>query len=161
MSNNEPKLVEMTTDRGVVLAAEARKSSLRAMTQERVHHFTHLKREEIRKNFFLEHGYEIDESELDRLQPLIEEYDPVVELSLIASDYALEPSIRRQANSDAAQYLRPKLSAVKIMDDPEAVEVENQKMRLANRLVEVMETMAAAKKLSSLTPSPSSENRDD
>lgn len=88
----------------------------------------------------------IDERELDRIQPLIEEYDPVVELAIMASDYSNEPSLRRQANSDAAPYLRPKLSAVSILDSPDVLEHEEQKKVLAGNLLGLLEAASRAKK---------------
>jgi hypothetical protein len=122
------------------------KTALRAASQDAVHHFTSLKRDEIRARYLEEHGLPIDERELDRIQPLIEEYDPVVELAIMASDYSNEPSLRRQANSDAAPYLRPKLSAVSILDSPDVLEHEEQKKVLAGNLLGLLEAASRAKK---------------
>lgn len=119
---------------------------LRAMAQDSVHHFTMLRRDEISAQFFAEHGYQIDPADLDRLQPLVEEFDPVVELSIIAIDRRNDVSIRRQALSDAAQYLRPKLSAVAMLDDPETLASASQKHELALKLVGLMGAVASAKK---------------
>lgn len=124
------------------------KIALRANVQDTVHHFTSLKRDDIRRRYFEEHGCEIDERELDRIQPLIEEYDPVVELAIIASDYSNEVTLRRQANADAAPYLRPKLSAVAMIDSPETIEHEEQKQRLASNLLGLLEAASRAKKAS-------------
>jgi hypothetical protein len=122
------------------------KTALRAAAQDAVHHFTSLKRDEIRARYLEEHGEPICERMLDQIQPLIEEYDPVVELAIMAADYSNEPSLRRQANSDAAPYLRPKLSAVSIVDSPEAIEHEDQKNQLAANLVGLLEAASRAKK---------------
>lgn len=119
---------------------------LRAMAQDSVHHFTMLRRDEISAQFFAEHGYRIDPADLDRLQPLVEEFDPVVELSIIAIDRRNDVSIRRQALSDAAQYLRPKLSAVAMLDDPENLASASEKYELAKKLVGLMGAVASAKK---------------
>jgi hypothetical protein len=119
---------------------------LRAMAQDSVHHFTMLRRDEISAQFFAENGYRIDPADLDRLQPLVEEFDPVVELSIIAIDRRNDVSIRRQALSDAAQYLRPKLSAVAMLDDPETLAAQSQKHELALKLVGLMGAVASAKK---------------
>lgn len=119
---------------------------LRAMAQDSVHHFTMLRRDEISAQFFAENGYQIDPTDLDRLQPLVEEFDPVVELSIIAIDRRNDVSIRRQALSDAAQYLRPKLSAVAMLEDPESLASASEKYELAKKLVGLMGVVASAKK---------------
>ena len=119
---------------------------LRAMAQDSVHHFTMLRRQEIASNYYRQNGTPISDEELDRLQPLVEEFDPVVELSIIAIDRRNDVSIRRQALSDAAQYLRPKLSAVAMLDDPETLAAQSQKQELARRLVTLMGAVASAKK---------------
>lgn len=105
-----------------------------------------LRRDEISAQFFAEHGHRISDDDLDRLQPLVEEFDPVVELSIIAIDRRNDVTIRRQALSDAAQYLRPKLSAVAMLDDPETLASASQKHELALRLVGLMGAVASAKK---------------
>lgn len=118
---------------------------LRAMVQEQVHHFTMLRRRELYDEFVVREGRPPTESEMDRMQPLIEEFDPVVELSLIAADYRNDPAIRRQASSDAAQYLRPKLSAVAMLDDPNRLAQESEKRKLAARLVDLLQLVSVAK----------------
>jgi hypothetical protein len=116
------------------------------MAQDSVHHFTMLRREEIARDYFRENNKEIDPELLDKLQPLIEEFDPVVELSIIAIDRRNDVSIRRQAASDAAQYLRPKLSAVAMLEDPANLSAQAEKHELALRLVKLMGAVAEAKK---------------
>lgn len=119
---------------------EEAKITLRASVQEAVHHFTDLKRHEIKAK-----EPSITPEELDRLQPQIEEYDPVVQLAIMASDYSRDPSLRRQANSDAAQYLRPKLKSIEMLSDPRLLDSQKERDALASRLVDVMEIMATAK----------------
>ncbi len=116
------------------------------MAQDSVHHFTMLRRQEIAREYYKNHHEPIPDEELDRLQPLIEEFDPVVELSIIAVDRRNDVGIRRQALSDAAQYLRPKLSAVAMLDDPETLAAQSQKHELALKLVGLMGAVASAKK---------------
>lgn len=118
---------------------------LRAMCQETVHHFTMLRRQELYDQILEERGTPPTEKELDALQPLNEEFDPVVELALIAVDRRNEVSIRRQALSDAAQYLRPKLSAVAHLEDPNTLAAESKNQELALRLVKAMEVVARSK----------------
>jgi len=116
------------------------------MAQDSVHHFTTLRRQEIARDYYRENKIPISDEDLDRLQPLVEEFDPVVELSIIAIDRRNDVSIRRQALSDAAQYLRPKLSAVAMLDDPETLAAQSQKHELALKLVGLMGAVASAKK---------------
>lgn len=139
------------------------KTELRALTQEAVHHFTDLRRKEITERWA--QGWRIsplgwvlpEEGDrvvgelipphiLDSAQPLIEEYDPVVELSIMAADYRNEVSLRRQANADAAQYLRPKLKSIELLEDPESLELQQQKNDLAGRMVDILDAMAQAKR---------------
>jgi hypothetical protein len=118
---------------------------LRAIVQESVHHFTILRRKELARQHYDEFGELPTVEWLDLRQPLMEEYDPVVELGIIAADYRNEVGLRRQANSDAAQYLRPKLSAVAMLDDPEVLQNKSEKIQLARRLVGLMDMVARAK----------------
>jgi hypothetical protein len=118
---------------------------LRAMCQETVHHFTLLRRRELAEQIEQERGYPPTEQELDALQPLSEEFDPVVELAIIAVDRRNEVTVRRQALSDAAQYLRPKLSAVAHLEDPSTLVQESKNQELAMRLVQAMEVVARSK----------------
>ena len=117
-----------------------RHDELRALVQDAVFKYTTLQREELRRK-----NPGLSDEELDMLQPVVEEYDPVVELSLIAADRRHDPSLRRQANADAAQYLRPKLKSVEMMTDPRLLEQNSQKMQLADKMLDILEAMAAAK----------------
>lgn len=118
---------------------------LRAMCQETVHHFTILRRQELYAQIEAERGTPPSDQELDALQPLSEEFDPVVELAIIAVDRRNDVTIRRQALSDAAQYLRPKLSAVAHLEDPGTLVQESKNQELAMRLVHAMEVVARSK----------------
>lgn len=118
---------------------------LRAMCQESVHQFTILRRRELYEEILAKTGVPPTEIELDALQPLNEEYDPVVELAIISVDRRNDVALRRQALSDAAQYLRPKLSAVAHLEDPSNLESEAKSQELALRLVQSMEVMARAR----------------
>lgn len=150
------------------------KTELRAMTQEAVLEFTELRREQIRRLWRDEGwrigsvmgvaqlvpppspgspgwqaptiGDEISDEVLDQLQPLIDEYDPVVELSLIAVDNRNDVTTRRQAHAEAAQYLRPKLKSIEILEDPESIELQNKKAEMAERMVDILDAMAQARR---------------
>lgn len=128
---------------------------LRAMVQETIHHFTQLRRREAYDDFLREQGRAPTESELDRIQPLIEEFDPVVELAIIGADARNKVELRRQALADAAGYLRPKLSAVQMLDDPETLQQAAQKKELAVRLTALMDVLVTAKRSSAADPEPS------
>lgn len=136
------------------------KTALRAMTQEAVHQFTEMKRTEIIQKYadgwrWSPLGWVLPEEPvigetispalLDTLQPLVEEYDPVVELSLIAVNYENKPELRRQANADAAAFLRPKLKSIELIDDPRNQELQAQKNELAGKMVDILEAMSKAK----------------
>lgn len=140
------------------------KVELRALTQEAVLHFTSMKRETIAERWRrgerlsangmwyvpegenLVTGVDIPPAILDAIQPAIEEYDPVVELAIIATDYANEPNLRRQANANAAEFLRPKLKSIELIDDPRNQEILEEKNRLASSLVGILDAMARAKR---------------
>lgn len=121
-----------------------RSDILRALCQESVHQFTDLKRKRI-----VEQNPNISEDDLDALQPSIQEYDPVVQLAIMGADHSLKPEVRKAANADAAQYLRPKLKSIEMLEDPRLLESESQKAELAKKLVGAMELMAKAKSESS------------
>ena len=122
------------------------KSSARGMVQDSVHRYTSLKRDEIRRRYFEENGEPIPEEQLDLVQPLVEEYDPLVELALIAVDRENDVTLRRQANADVAPYVRPKLSAVHV-ESLQAKTIEHQeKEELSSRLLHLMEAFEADKR---------------
>lgn len=85
------------------------------------------------------------QAEVDEEQPLIEEYDPVVELALIASDYSIKTELRRQANADAAQYLRPRLKTVEHLEDPLAAATAERKVAAAERIALALRAIYGSK----------------
>lgn len=142
--NHDLEILPPKPERGEI--ARRDRIGLRAMCQESVHHFTILRRMEIAADYKAEKGHDIPEALLDRLQPLIEEYDPVVELAIMGADYRNDPVLRRQANADAAQYLRPKLSAVATLEDPERLAAQAERNKLASRLVTLVQAFEIAKR---------------
>lgn len=116
------------------------------MTQDAVMEFTEMRRERIRQKYRDENAREISAEDLDEMQPQIDEWDPVVELALIGADYRHKVEIRRQANSDAAQYLRPKLKSIELLEDPESLELQEEKNQLAKRMVEILSALEQAKR---------------
>lgn len=142
----------------------AEKAELRAKIQETTHKFTALIRADIRRKWFdgwrpspvgwvlpgpdkIRTGEEIPEDVLEMLQPAVQEYDPVVELALIAVDYRNEPNLRRLANADVAPYVRPKLSPIKEDpdDDPDDEDAPDRKMALLERLASVVDMISLQK----------------
>lgn len=141
------------------------KDELRAKIQETTHRYTALLRQELQRKWRegwrvganglvpppdtgARLGEEIPPGLLDALQPAIEEYDPVVELALIAVDYGNEPNLRRLANTDAAPYLRAKMASIR---DPDLEDDENgdatlaQKGDVLDRLLSAMGSMVVNK----------------
>lgn len=124
------------------------KTELRALVQESVLEFTSLRRDEISREYKKEHGKKISPALLDEKQPLITEYDPVVQLSLMGSDYSQKVELRRQANADAAQYLRPKLKSIEVLEDPASLALQEEKNKLAEKLFMLMNAAAEGKRSS-------------
>lgn len=91
-------------------------------------------------------GRKIPDKLLDDLQPLVEEYDPVVGLAIMASDHSNPLDQRRMAMASSAEYLRPKLRSIEILEDPESLELMDQKARLAGRMVDILQAMVQSKR---------------
>jgi hypothetical protein len=129
------------------------KIELRAQMQESVHQHTFMLRERLLPDLRRENpGATEDEimAMLDKLQPIYEEYDPVVQLAMMAVDHSFSPELRRMAASDAAQYVRPKLKSVELTVDPNGA-AEQEKRALAERLRGLLDAGAAAKRDSGVT----------
>lgn len=140
------------------------KIELRAASQEAVLSFTDLRRSEVSDMWFRGWrwndrrlylpeadtripGEVIPPAILDRIQPRIEGYDPVVELALIAVDYRNPVTIRRQASADAAQYLRAKLKSIELTGGEDMRDLELQRSELTRRMFDLLNSMAKEKKL--------------
>jgi hypothetical protein len=113
------------------------KAELRALIQERVQEFTELRAGQ-------------DEKEgipPDQRQQIVEEYDPVVALALVAVDRRTTLADRIKCNSEVAQYLRPKLKSIEHGVDPDSLETLAERTMLSERLVGILEHRAAAKRM--------------
>lgn len=121
------------------------KVELRALCQDTVMEYTDLLRDRLQDQARAD-GRELSRADLDASQPQYDEWDPVVSLALIAVDHRNSPELRRQANSDAAQYLRPKLSAIKITEDAESIALQAEKNKLAGRMVDILDAMEQARR---------------
>ncbi len=118
------------------------KAELRALIQERVLEFTELRRREDIENGMAE----------GEAQAVIEDYDPVVAMSLVAVDRRSSRELQMRAHSEVAQYCRPKLKSVEVTTDPEAAETVSQRQALSERLVSLLEAAAGAKKAAPPAP---------
>lgn len=124
------------------------KVELRAMVQEAVLQHTTSLRGKLARDIavqFPEFDSVMISTMVDEQQPLIEEYDPVVELSKIAADYRNDIGLRRQANSDAAQFLRPKLKTIEFLEDPEKTASTERKMAAAERIASMLHLLYGAR----------------
>lgn len=125
------------------------KAELRAAMQDSVMEFTRLRRERLLPDLRAAHPHATPEelkAKLDEMQPLFHEYDPVIELAIMGADYRNSPELRRQANSEAAQYVRPKLKSVEFTVDPNSATELEARRALAGRLVGLLDAAAAAKR---------------
>lgn len=110
------------------------KAELRALLQERVHEYTEMR-------------HQIDvQAGVEQPQEIVEEYDPVVAMALVAVDRRSTIENRIRCNAEVAQYVRPKLKSVEVTADPEALETLEQRRQLSERLVGLLEAAAAAQK---------------
>ena len=121
------------------------KAELRALLQERVHEFTELRHNHDLAN--IPPDLTVEEAILGgHVQQIVEEYDPVVALALVAVDRRTTRADMIKCNSEVAQYVRPKLKSVEVTADPEALETLEERRELSSRLVGLLEAAAAAKK---------------
>ena len=126
------------------------KASLRAACQEAVHEFT-LLRHEVKVMELVKTGAYTEKearSVASVTHPVIEEYDPVVELCLVGANPDVKVDLRVTANSNAAKYLRPALKSVELLEDPEDERVIEAKRVLCDQLVDLLDTAATAKRSS-------------
>lgn len=125
------------------------KAELRAAMQDSVFEFTTLRRSKIALAVRAEHPDWSDErvaERVDEMQPEYPEYDPVVELAVMGADHRNTPELRRQANAEAAQYVRPKLKSIEFTADPASLEEQSARRELAGRLVGLLNAAASAKR---------------
>lgn len=84
---------------------------------------------------------ELGESEfVDLIQPAMDEFDPVVQMAMVGADYEQPIEIRLRALEGCAPYMRPKLKQVEHLEDPAALAAEENKRKLSERLVQLLET---------------------
>lgn len=109
------------------------KAELRALLQEKVHEFT-----ELRRGADLAAGVPPDQA-----QQIIEDYDPVVALAIVAVDQRSTLDQRIRCNSEVAQYVRPKLKSIEMGLDADSAELVAQKAALSAKLVDFLDQVAS------------------
>lgn len=114
------------------------KAELRALIQDRVLEFT-----EMRRRIDLEMGVPEEDA-----QQVIEDYDPVVHMAMVAVDRREKREIQIRCATEVAQYVRPKLKSVEVTTDPEAMETLQERQQLSSRLVALLELAAEGKQAS-------------
>lgn len=97
-------------------------------------------------------GEIIPEHVLDGLQPLMEEYDPVIQLVVVAADWENTPELRLRANGLAAEYMHPKLKSIELTTDDDTKASLDQRNEIAGRMVEILEAMAQARREANAKP---------
>ena len=112
------------------------KAELRALIQERVHEFTELRARQD----------EADGVPPEQRQQIIEDYDPVVSLALVAVDRRTTLADRIKCHGEVAQYVRPKLKSIEHAVDPDTAETIAERTQLSERLVGLLEQKAAKKR---------------
>jgi hypothetical protein len=112
------------------------KAELRALLQERVHEFTDMRAKQD----------ELDNVPPDQRQQIIEEYDPVVALALVAVDRRTSLGDKIKCNAEVAQYVRPKLKSIEHGVDPDTLETIEERTRLSEEIVDALEELAEIKR---------------
>lgn len=84
----------------------------------------------------------------EECQRVIEEYNPVVELALVAVDRRTDTKTKLWANAEIAQYIMPKLKAVEVTEDPEAMRLQEERNRIAQDFMSMLDGMAREKSAS-------------
>lgn len=125
------------------------KVELRAAVQESVLRFTRLQRARLLPIIQSEHpDWTPDQvsAELDQRQPEYQEFDPVVELSIMGADHRNSPELRRQALSEAAQYQRPKLKSIEVRVDSMSEEEQRERAQMLSSMRSFLDLGAQAKR---------------
>lgn len=127
------------------IQGHARKDDLRALVQDSVLSFVTMRRDVAMTKLRAEHPGLPPATlaqMLDDIQPVYEEFDPVVELAIMAADHRNEIGMRRQAATEAAKYLRPQLKAIEVDFSPLTPEAEAERQMLSARIAEVLGRVA-------------------
>ena len=127
------------------------KAELRALIQERVlEHTTKLRKVEVAE--LMASGMTEEEANAAARQEIIEDYDPVAQMAMVAVDMKVKLDVRVKCDAEVAQYVRPKLKSVEVTADPEALETLAERQALSHQLVGLLTAAAAAKKAAPTPP---------
>jgi hypothetical protein len=96
-------------------------------------------------------GERIPEAVLDHLQPLLVEFDPVIQMVIMGADWSNSPELRLRANGVSAEYLHPKLKSIELIDDGDTKELLDERNQLAARMVGILDAMATARRMKDAT----------
>lgn len=124
-------------------SARREKAELRGAMQDEVRRYTHMLRERLLPTIVADHpDWTADqvEAELDFLQPLYDEFDPVIQLALVGANHSNSTEVRLRALSESAQYVRPKLKSIELGtrdDDPEEQAARRELMARMRGLLDV------------------------
>lgn len=154
-----PNDILATTQRSPRPSSLRDKIELRVAMQDTVDEFVRLRRQELWADLTEQHpewSQERIQAAVDRAQPEYQEYDPVVHLATMAVDHRNAAELRRQAASNAAEYVRPKLKSVEMRMDVDTSEAREQKSLLFDQLRGLLESAALAKRGATIdvTPNP-------
>lgn len=108
---------------------------LRALVQDKVLEYTTLLRKQQ-----IAQGMDPDEAQI-----VEEEYDPVVEMALLAAT-SNDPKVRLAANAEVAQYTRPKLKSVEVISDQTASANAARKNELIESLADMSRRAVSEKR---------------
>lgn len=109
------------------------KTELRALLQEKVlEHTTLLRRHQ------MQNGVAPTDA-----QPIIDEYDPVVCMALIAVDRRTPIDLAKSSHAEVAKYVRPQLKSIEVTSDTETNELMRQRNELAARLFGAVDQIPA------------------
>lgn len=81
-----------------------------------------------------------------KAQEIIEEYDPVVMMAIIGARSDVAVALSLSANSEVAQYIRPKLKSVEVISDPEKARDAEARNQKAAQFLNMIDEMANAKR---------------
>jgi hypothetical protein len=142
---SEPSATPLNRGGRPVGSVNRDKLELRALLQEKVHEFTSMRRQiDIAQ---LPPDMSVEEAEAAGLvQEVYDDWDPVVAMSMTATDRRVSLEIRTKCQAEVSQYVRPKLKSVDVTVDPEALETLEERRQLSERLTQLLEAAASATK---------------
>lgn len=118
------------------------KAELRALLQERVHEYTEMRRQQdIEANIAA--GLSPADAAL-KAQEIVEDYDPVVSMALVAVDRRTPLGDRIKCNAEVARYVRPQLKSIEVQTDAATAEDIALRSKMAASLMGLLEDIKEA-----------------